>query len=96
MQQNEEDASISREHTRDVREDNYEDEKAKGEVTQINVSSVALAAAIRAEKPSPLSKNMLKLYILMSVGYLVSTMVGFGEQFSLPSSLSDQVFTILL
>lgn len=73
---------LSRENTTDVREDNYEDEKARGKVTQINASSVALAAAIVAQKPSLISKNMLKLYFIMSIGYLVSTMNGFGEQSS--------------
>lgn len=63
----------------EVREDNYDDEKVGPEVTQVNAASVALAAAIAAQKPSLLSKNMLKLYFIMSVGYLVSTMNGFGE-----------------
>jgi hypothetical protein len=39
---------------------------------------VALAAAIAAQKPSLLSKNMFKLYFIMAIGYLVSTMNGFG------------------
>ena len=82
MAPKEEMAGLSREHTTDIREDNYEDEKARDEVTQVNASSVALAAAIAAQKPSLLSKNMLKLYFIMSIGYLVSTMNGFGERSS--------------
>jgi hypothetical protein len=55
------------------------DEKyATGKVTEVQAASVALAAAIAAQKPNLLSKNMLKLYFIMSVGYLISTMNGFG------------------
>lgn len=50
-----------------------------GNVVEINAASVALAAAIEAQKPKLLSKNMLKLYFIMAVGYLVSTMNGFGK-----------------
>jgi hypothetical protein len=41
-------------------------------------ASVALAAAVAAEKPDPWSRGMLKLYVIMGIGYLVSTMNGFG------------------
>jgi hypothetical protein len=51
---------------------------ASGNVVQMQAASVALAAAIAAQKPSPFSKSMLKLYFIMSVGYLVSTLNGFG------------------
>ncbi|KAN0120408.1 general substrate transporter [Hyaloscypha variabilis] len=54
------------------------DEKyATGKVTEIQAASVALAAALAGQKPNLLSKNMLKLYFIMSVGYLISTMNGF-------------------
>ncbi|EGP82771.1 unnamed protein product [Zymoseptoria tritici ST99CH_1A5] len=46
-------------------------------VKEAQVASVALTAAITAQKPSLWSKNMIKLYLVMSVGYLVSTMNGF-------------------
>jgi hypothetical protein len=60
------------------------DEKyATGNVRQVQAASVALAAATAAQKPSLLSKNMLKLYFIMAVGYLVSTMNGFGRSFTL-------------
>jgi hypothetical protein len=52
---------------------------AQGKVKEFNAASVALAAAVAAQKPSLLSKNMLKLYFIMSVGYLVSTMNGFDS-----------------
>jgi hypothetical protein len=56
------------------------DEKyATGKVTEVQAASVALAAALAAQKPNLLSKNMLKLYFIMSVGYLISTMNGFGK-----------------
>jgi hypothetical protein len=49
---------------------------AQGKVKEINAASVALAATVAAQKPSLQSKNMFKLYFIMSVG-LVSTMNGF-------------------
>lgn len=56
------------------------DEKyATGKVTEVQAASVALAAALAGQKPNLLSKNMLKLYFIMSVGYLISTMNGFGR-----------------
>jgi hypothetical protein len=42
---------------------------ATGHVTEINAASVALAAAVAAQKPSLWSKNMLKLYFIMGIGY---------------------------
>jgi hypothetical protein len=67
------------EKTTDVHHFPIIDEKgAIGKVTQVSAASVALAAAVAARKPSLLSKNMLKLYFIMGVGYLVSTMNGFG------------------
>lgn len=46
------------------------DEKyASGQVREIQTTSVALAAAVAAQKPSLLSKNMLKLYFIMAIGY---------------------------
>ncbi len=69
-----------RETTTDVHHVPVVDEKyATGKVVQVQAASVALAAAIAAQKPSLLSKNMLKLYFIMAVGYLVSTMNGFGK-----------------
>jgi len=50
-----------------------------GNVVEINAANVALASAIEAQKPKLLSKNMIKLYAIMAVGYLVSTMNGFGR-----------------
>jgi hypothetical protein len=55
-----------------------DEKQATGNVVQVNAASVALAAAVAAQKPKLLSKNMLKLYFIMGVGYLVSTMNGFG------------------
>jgi hypothetical protein len=58
-----------------------DDEKlqAQAKVVQINAASVALAAAVAAQKPKLLSKNMIQLYAIMAVGYLVSTMNGFDS-----------------
>lgn len=67
-------------------------EKPVGNTREINAASVALAAAIEAQKPSLLSKNMLKLYLIMAIGYLVSTMNGFGTCILLvhPLSIADK------
>lgn len=48
------------------------------EVKEVAVHSVALASAMEAQKPSLFSANMLRLYFIMGIGYLVSTMNGFG------------------
>jgi hypothetical protein len=72
-------ATEHQEETHKVHEAQAIDEKyASGHVRQVQAASVALAAATAAQKPSLLSKNMLKLYFIMAVGYLVSTMNGFG------------------
>lgn len=55
------------------------DEKVTGKVTSVTTGSVALAAAVASQKPSLWSRNMIKLYFIMAVGYLVSTMNGFGK-----------------
>lgn len=54
------------------------DEKPIGNVKEVHTTSVALAAAMAEQKPNLWSANMIKLYLIMSVGYLVSTMNGFG------------------
>ena len=48
-------------------------------VKEANVRSAVLAAAHEASKPRLLSKNMVKLYMIMAVGYLVSTLNGFDS-----------------
>lgn len=68
------------------------DEKPIGNVKEVHTTSVALAAAVAAQKPKLLSRNMLQLYFIMSIGYLVSTMNGFGmEAPPSPSKYHDQV-----
>ncbi|KAI1077284.1 lactose permease [Whalleya microplaca] len=54
-------------------------EKTQGDVRQVNAASVALAAAVAEQKPKLLSRNMIKLYMIMSIGYLVSTLNGFDS-----------------
>jgi hypothetical protein len=57
------------------------DEKAAvGETRDIEVSaaSVALAAVVAEEKPKMFSRDMWKLWWIMGIGYLVSTMNGYG------------------
>lgn len=72
--------------TKDIHEDvAIGDEKPIGNVKEVNTTSIALAAAIAAQKPKLWSPSMIKLYMIMSVGYLVSTMNGFGMKPSNPS-----------
>ncbi|KAF6822323.1 lactose permease [Colletotrichum musicola] len=52
---------------------------AVGEVKEVNAASVALAAALAERKPNIWSPAMLKLYFIMAIGYLVSTMNGFDS-----------------
>ncbi|KAI1118181.1 lactose permease [Nemania sp. NC0429] len=54
------------------------DEK-RFETRQINAASAALEAAVAQRKPKLLSPNMLRLYVIMGIGYLVSTMNGFDS-----------------
>ncbi|KAK7744379.1 hypothetical protein SLS62_010167 [Diatrype stigma] len=49
------------------------------DVHQVNTASVALAAAVAEQKPRLLSPNMIKLYAIMGIGYLVSTLNGFDS-----------------
>ncbi|KEY69461.1 hypothetical protein S7711_02002 [Stachybotrys chartarum IBT 7711] len=46
---------------------------------ETSAASVALASAVAAQKPDPWSRNMFKLYAIMGIGYLVSTMNGFDS-----------------
>lgn len=45
---------------------------------EVTTASVALAAAMAEQKPNPFSRSMLRLYAIMTVGYLISTINGFG------------------
>lgn len=54
-------------------------EKPVGEVQEINTASVALSAALAEQKPHLFSKPILRLWAFMAVGYLISTINGYGE-----------------
>ena len=54
-------------------------EKPSHHGKEINTASVALAAAIAEQKPNPLSRGMIRLYGIMTIGYLISTINGFGK-----------------
>ncbi|KAF2134182.1 MFS lactose permease-like protein [Dothidotthia symphoricarpi CBS 119687] len=57
-----------------------EDEKhGSTNIVEANVASVALSAALEAQKPKLFSKSMIKLYGIMAIGYLVSTLNGFDS-----------------
>ena len=53
-------------------------EKPTQDGTEVVTASVALAAAMAEQKPNPWSKSMVRLYGIMAVGYLISTLNGFG------------------
>lgn len=53
-------------------------EKPSGMMIETSTASVALAAALADDKPSLLSRQMMRLYGIMIIGYLVSTINGFG------------------
>jgi MFS family permease len=55
------------------------DEKLKGDTHEITTASAALAAAVAKQKPNLLSPGMIRLYMIMGIGYLVSTMNGFDS-----------------
>jgi hypothetical protein len=59
--------------------DSFADEKPHEETREINTASAALAAAVAEQKPKLLSPSMLRLYMIMGIGYLVSTMNGFDS-----------------
>lgn len=48
----------------------------------VSAASVALAAALAEQKPTMFSRNMMKLWRIMGIGYLISTMNGFGINIS--------------
>lgn len=57
-----------------------DDDLRKNSITkEENVHSVALAEALASQKPSKWSPNMRKLYAIMGIGYLVSTLNGFDS-----------------
>lgn len=60
---------------------------------EVNTASVALAAAVAEQKPKPLSNAMLRLYGIMTVGYLVSTINGFGKPSICPALSLTTLFT---
>lgn len=53
-------------------------EKPHANVREINPATIGLAAATAERKPNPWSKSMFRLYGIMLVGYLVSTINGYG------------------
>ncbi|TLS24323.1 hypothetical protein PpBr36_09069 [Pyricularia pennisetigena] len=70
-----------------IHDDMGEKPEVVGKTKEMNTTSAALAAAIAAEPPQLMSSGMLKLYAIMSVGYLVSTMNGFDG--SLMGAIND-------
>ncbi|KAL9945934.1 hypothetical protein D7B24_005203 [Verticillium nonalfalfae] len=60
-------------------EEPFAGKEGVGKVTEVNATSVALAAAMAEQKPNIWSANMIRLYMIMGIGYLVSTMNGFDS-----------------
>ena len=49
------------------------------ETREVAAASIALEAAVAEAQPKLFSKHMLKLWGIMGIGYLISTMNGFGN-----------------
>ena len=64
-------------------------EKEHEPTREVHATSVALAAAVEKRPPKLWSTNMLKLYGILGIGYLISTMNGFGTCANLPLQDSD-------
>ncbi|KAI5358275.1 putative major facilitator, sugar transporter, major facilitator superfamily [Septoria linicola] len=72
---NEKKDATTTQHVADI-----DDDLQKGPaVKEANVASVALTAAVNAHKPNLWSRGMIQLYMIMGIGYLVSTMNGFDS-----------------
>ncbi|KAK7455015.1 hypothetical protein Landi51_03224 [Colletotrichum acutatum] len=69
----------------------YDEKAAVGEVKEINAASVALTAAMAEQQVNWWSPNMIKLYGIMAIGYLVSTMNGFANASPSDSSLMGAI-----
>ncbi|KKY25198.1 putative lactose permease [Phaeomoniella chlamydospora] len=53
--------------------------KPVGNVKQVTAASVALASAVEAQKPSLFHRSMWKLWFILSIGYIISTLNGFDS-----------------
>ncbi|KFH46093.1 Lactose permease-like protein [Hapsidospora chrysogenum ATCC 11550] len=53
--------------------------RGETQLKEVAATSVALEAAIAEDKPRMFSKGMIKLWMIMGIGYLVSTMNGFDS-----------------
>lgn len=56
-----------------------EEKQPTGAVTHMEAGFVDLATAAALQKPKFWSMSMLRLYLVMTVGYLVSTIQGYGK-----------------
>jgi hypothetical protein len=54
-------------------------EKPISNVQEVNPAAVGLAAVTAEHKPRPFSPAMVRLYGIMAIGYLVSTINGYGK-----------------
>lgn len=68
--------------------------KPAGEVREVTAASVALASAVAAKKPSLTSPGMLKLFFILSVGYLISTMNGYDSSLMVCSTKLKPCWTV--
>ncbi|KAI0518040.1 lactose permease [Xylaria bambusicola] len=59
--------------------DSVADEKLYVDTHEISTASAVLEAAVAKQKPKLLSPSMMRLYVIMGIGYLVSTMNGFDS-----------------
>ncbi|ANB13391.1 glucose-inactivated glycerol proton symporter STL1 [Sugiyamaella lignohabitans] len=71
------DTKVTSTHDVEYVDDVSIDENIKGNVQEAQVFSAAMEEALRKDKPQPWSKGMIKLYLILAVGYLCSATNGF-------------------
>jgi len=60
---------------------------AVGTVKEVTAASVALAAAVEAQKPSLFHRSMWPLWFVLSVSYFISTMNGYDSSLMVSHSI---------
>lgn len=54
-------------------------EEAAPTMEELNPASAPLAAAMSKQKPKFWSRSMIRVFMAMTVGYLISTIQGYGK-----------------
>ena len=75
--------------TNEVHVEDLSREHAVGQVTEDIINSGGLTEALRGRKTNWLAPSIFQLYLIMFVGYMVSTFNGYGMLYQLSHSLRD-------